>query len=139
MRRTQVIQIVLLLAAIFAAGVATGRLTAPRGPTYVRNAAGRYVTADLPLERLTRQVGLDAKQQEQLRPLLEETANELVKHPPLSQERLDVLRKSAPRQRALLRPDQYAAFDEMIRETERRFEQLMKKRQQAEDKKAELK
>lgn len=129
MRRAQAIQIALLLTAIFAAGVATGRLTAPRGPTYVRNAAGRYVTSVVPLQRLTRQVGLDVKQQEQFRVLLEEMAQEVAKTPPASQERIDIFRKSLPRQRALLRPDQYAAFDEMVRETERRFEQLRKKRQ----------
>jgi hypothetical protein len=59
-----------------------------------------------------------------------EELNELVKYPPLSQERLDVLRKSIPRQRALLRPEQYAAFDGMMQEAERRFELLRKKRQQ---------
>jgi len=122
------IQIALLLAAIFAAGVATGRFTAPRGPTYVRNAVGKYVTADRKLEELTRRVGLDAKQREQFRVLLEEIAQEMANHPPASQERLEVFRRSVPRQRALLHPDQHAAFDAMVQETERRYEQVKRRK-----------
>ena len=127
MRRTQAIQIVLLLVAIFAAGVATGRLTAPGAPTYVRNAAGRYMSSDDRLDQMRRELGLDAKQQEQFRVLLEDLAKDMAKHPPLSQERIEVFRKSVPRQRALLRPQQYAAFDQMVQQTERRFEQFRRK------------
>jgi hypothetical protein len=43
----------------------TGRFTAPRGPTYLKNAAGRYVTSETKLEQLTRQIGLDEKEKEQ--------------------------------------------------------------------------
>ena len=127
MRRGQVIQIALLLAAIFAAGVATGRFTAPRGPTYVKDARGRYITAETKLEQMTRQLKLDENQKEQFRTLLEDIAKEMAQHPALSQERLDVFRNSLPEQRALLRPDQHAAFDQMVKETERRFEQMRRR------------
>ena len=128
MHRAQVIQISLLLAAIFAGGVATGRLTAPRGPTYVKNAAGRYMTAENRLEQMTRHLKLDQKQQEQFGPLLEDIASEMAKHPALSQERLEIFRKFVPPQRALLHTNQLALFDRMVRETERRFEQMGRKR-----------
>jgi hypothetical protein len=127
MRRAQVIQIALLLVAIFAAGVATGRFTAPNGPTYVRNAAGRYVTSDAKLEQLTLRLKLDQQQREQFRALLEETAKELAKYPALSQDRLDVFRKSVPKQRALLRTNQYERFDAMVADSERKFEQARRR------------
>ena len=127
MRRAQVIQIVLLLAAIFAAGIATGRFTAPRDQRYVRNAAGRYVTSDTKLEQLTLRLNLDEEQKEQFRVLLENTAKELAKYPALSQDRLDVFRKSVPKQRALLRTNQYDRFDAMIKDSERKFEQARRR------------
>ena len=127
MRRAQAIRIALLLATIFAAGVATGRFTAPRAPTYVKDARGRYVTSDMKLEQMTRQLGLDEKQKERFRVLLEDMAKEMAKYPALSQERLEVFRNSLPKQRALLRPDQQPAFEDMTKQTERRFEQMRRK------------
>lgn len=73
-------------------------------------------------------MGLDAKQREQFRVVLEETAKDLARYPAASQERLEAFRRSVPRQRALLRPDQYAAFDEMVQETERRYEQVKRRK-----------
>ena len=129
MRRAQAIQIGVLLAAIFAAGVATGRFTAPQGPVYVKNIRGRYATSETKVEELTRRLALDAKQKEQFRVLLEDVAKEMAKYAPLSQDRLEVFRKNIPKQRSLLRPDQFDAFDEMVKETEARFEQARRKQQ----------
>lgn len=128
MRYWQVIRIVLLLAAIFGAGVATGRLTTPRGPAYVRNAAGKYNTSETMLNRIATKVKLDAKQQQQFGVLLEELAEGMARIPPGTRERLQLFRESVPRQRALLRPEQYPAFDELVRQTERRFEQSIRRR-----------
>ena len=128
MRYFQIIRIVLLIALIFAGGVVTGRLTAPRPPIMVKNVGGKYSTPDTVLERLTKQLSLDAKQQEQFRAILEEVAQEMALLTPASNERLEVFKRAVPRQRALLRPDQYPNFDRMVQETERRFERAIRRK-----------
>jgi hypothetical protein len=60
--------------------------------------------------------------------LLEDTAKEMARYPALLEDRLELFRKSVPKQRALLQPNQQPAFDEMVEETERRFEQMRRKR-----------
>ena len=131
MRRAQIIQIVLLLVAIFIVGVITGRLSAPRPPTLVLGPSGQFMTSDIILGRLSRQLSLDTNQQVQFRVLLEEMAVQIARHPPASQERYDIFRNSIPLQKALLRPDQYEAFDRVTRQTERRFQQMMRQKAHA--------
>src|SRR5688500_18904096 len=116
MKRAQIIQVVLLLIVIFIGGVITGRLSAPRPPTLMVGASGRLMTSEVILNRLSRQLALDTNQQAQFRVLLEEMAVQMAKHSPATQERYDIFRNSLPRQKALLRPDQYDAFDRATRQ-----------------------
>lgn len=128
MKHAQTIRIVALLLVIFVAGVITGRLTAPRPPTLVPTAGGGARTAEMALPKLTGEVGLDAAQQAQLRPLLEEMAEQMARLPPASVERRDVFRAGVPRIRASLRPEQFEAFDRYVERTERAFERVIRRR-----------
>ena len=111
---------------IFAAGIVTGRLTAPRQATLIRGPDGRFATSESALERLRRELRLTPEQEGTLRPLLEEIAQQMSDLPPASHERMEVLRRNRPRIRALLRPEQHAAFDRYVRESEKRFERFMR-------------
>lgn len=125
MKPAQIIRIVLLLAAIFAAGIVTGRLTSPRPPTLVVTADGRVTTSESLLVRLNRELRLTAEQERQFRTLLEELAREVSPLPPASHERLAKFNGYAPRMKALLRPDQHANFERYVRDTQKRYERWM--------------
>ena len=128
MKVSQAIRIAALLAVIFAGGVLTGRWTSPKPRTLVMNAAGRLSTSDQALGRLTARLSLDAEQQRLFAPLLEEMAGELARHPPATQERLEVFRRFFPRMVVLLHPDQKPAFDRYVRDTEAKMSQMIRNR-----------
>ena len=127
MKFAQPIRIALLLVAIFVAGIITGRLTAPGSPTQVITAGGRTLTAETVLARLSAEVGLDAFQRAQFRPLLEELAGRMARVPPATPERRDLFRSYVPRMRALLRAEQLAAFERYFKQTERRVDQVIRR------------
>ena len=118
-------RIILLLAAIFAAGVFTGRWSAPRLPVTISTAGGVSRTSEDALRRLSRQVGLDDSQQKRLRPILEEIAEKMAAIPPKSRARLELYQNFIPKMRAELRPDQHEAFDRYAEDTTRRFERVI--------------
>jgi len=128
MKASQAIRIAILLAVIFAAGVFTGRWFGPKPRTLVLHAGGRMATSDEALARLTARLSLDAGQQRQFAPMLEELAGELARHPPATQERLNLLRRYFPRMLVLLHPEQKPAFDQYVRDTERKMSQLIRNR-----------
>jgi hypothetical protein len=128
MKHVQTIRIAVLLAVIFAAGAITGRLTAPRPPTLVAGPAGRVRTAETVLTRLTSELGLDAAQQAQLKPILEDMAENMSRLGPASVERREVFQNHVPRIRALLRSEQLAAFDRLVERTERTYERMIRRR-----------
>ena len=128
MKFAQAIRIGLLLALIFAAGVFTGRWTGPKPRTLVLHAGGRMGTSDEALARLTARLSLDAEQQRQFAPLLEEMAGEIARHPPATQERLEVFRRFFPRMLILLHPDQKPAFDRYVRDVEMKMNQMIRNR-----------
>src|SRR5436190_24389753 len=110
MKASQAIRIALLLVVIFVAGVFTGRWFGPKPRTPVLHTGGRMATSDEALARLTARLSLDAGQQRQFAPLLEELAGELASHPLASQERLNLLRRCFPRMLVLLHPEPKPAF-----------------------------
>lgn len=127
MKSAQAIRIGLLLGCIFAAGVITGRLTAPKPPVLVRQADGRFYTIETPLARLKTTLSLTPEQERQMRVLLEEVAKEMSVLPPDSRERLELFRKSVPRMEGLLKADQMPAFRKYVQERERSFERRIRK------------
>ena len=128
MKSTQAIRIGLLLAVIFAAGMFTGRWTVPKPRTLVMGSGGRMGTSDEALTRLTARLSLDPEQQRQFAPLLEEMAVEFSRLPPATAERLEVFRRFFPRMAILLRPEQKPAFDQHVRDTERKMNQMIRNR-----------
>jgi len=125
---TQTIRIALLLVAIFVAGIITGRLTVPGSPTQVITAGGRILTGETVLAQLTAEVGLDTSQRARFRPLLEEIAERMARLPPATPERRDLFRSYLPRMRNLLRAEQQAAFERYVKQTERRFDNVIRRR-----------
>jgi hypothetical protein len=128
MTRLQAIRIALLLLVIFAAGVVTGRLTAPQPPALVASANGQEALADVAFGRLNKVLNLSPEQERPFRALLEDIAREMAPLPRGSTNRLELFRKSVPRMAALLRPDQQATLKRYARETETRFERQAQRR-----------
>jgi len=128
MKFFQVIRIAILLAAIFAAGLVTGRVTAPKPHALVLHAGGRVATSDAVLAQLAPRLGLDAEQQRQFAPLMEELAGEISVHPPATSERLQVFRRYFPRMAVLLRPEQKPAFDRYVQDLEAKMDRLIRNR-----------
>lgn len=129
MRTARIIRITLLMAAIFVAGLFTGRWSTPPPPAPAAAPSEDQESriADLAVRMLSRQVSLDAQQQESMRTIIEEIATEMEIHPHGSRERLEVFHRSVPRMRAALHPDQYAAFDGYVQATTRRFERKIRR------------
>jgi hypothetical protein len=132
MNALQTIRIAALLAIIFAAGVWTGRLTArkPRQETAYASAGprGQSMTAELALERFKGQFSLTAEQEVKMRKVFEDIEAEVSKYPPLSKERVDVLRKFAPQMKAALNTNQADEVDRYIRQVEVKAESMRKRR-----------
>jgi hypothetical protein len=124
----QILRIALALAIIFVCGVITGRLTAPTRTVALAGPGGKAFNADDLVARFTAEVGLDEKQQGQLRPIVEEMVRLMAPYPPASNERLEVLQRYRPKVAAILRPDQQAAFDRFTEESNRRFNRIRKRR-----------
>ena len=117
------------LVLIFAAGVFAGRYTAPRMPISVAGPGGRTVTTEEVLVRLTAELGLDLEQQDKMRVIVEDTSEQVAILPPLSPQRREVLRKSVPLMRAVLRPEQHANLDRFVELTERRAARMSRRRE----------
>lgn len=129
MNTAQIIRIGLALALIFAAGVFTGRYTAPRSPLAVAAGGGRTVTTDEVLVRLTAELGLDSEQQKKMRAIVEDTSEQVAMFPPLSPQRREILRKSIPQIRAVLRPEQHPSLDRFVEMAERRAARMVRRRE----------
>ena len=127
MKTARVIRIILLLAAIFVAGIFTGRWSAPPAPAPASATNEATRTSELALRMLSRQVSLDPQQQERMRSVIEDIATEMEVHPHGSRERMEIFQRSVSRMREVLRPDQYAAFDGYVQTTIRRFERSIRR------------
>lgn len=121
MKGARSIRIIALLLLIFAAGLVTGRLTAPTPRALFLNARGELVTSSTPLNRFKAQLNLSPEQAEQFAKLFEEVAAELSRLPPRSTERLDTFKRYVPQMEALLKPEQREDFQKYVDQTERNF------------------
>ncbi len=128
MNTAQLLRIFLALALIFAAGVFTGRYTAPR-PAPVAAGGGRTTSVDEMMARLTAELRLDSGQREKVSDVIEDAAEQMMTMPTLSPQRREVLRACVPKIRAVLRPDQYAALDQFVELAERRMARMMRRRE----------
>ena len=130
MNTFQVVRIVFLLVLIFVAGVWTGRFTAPKTqlPPVSATARGRSMTAELALERLKADISITPEQELKLRRIFEEIEIEIAKYPPRSMERVEVLRRYAPRMKEALDSRQDAAIDRYVRDVEQKLQATRRRR-----------
>jgi hypothetical protein len=125
----QILRISVALALIFASGILTGRLTAPRSPTALAGAGRRTITSDDVLAHLTAELGLNAGQKAKAQVIVEEAAEQMATLPVASPQRRDVFRKLVPQIREILRPDQYTVFDRYVEMAERRWSRMIRRRE----------
>lgn len=118
MHRFRILRIVLMIAAIFAAGIGIGyRFMPPPADSVpvlkVKSQTGREVSADTIVEFYDKELHLDDSQKSALRELAQPFLTELATTQPGTQKRFNVFKAYFPRVRALLRADQHAAFDDL--------------------------
>ena len=112
------LRIVLLIACIFAAGIATGRYSMP--PAQAGSAAqfsstsGRVITPRALILFFDQKLSLTPAQKQRLLPEAQQFVREIAATEPATRERFDIFHRYYPRVRALLREDQYPACDAIV-------------------------
>ncbi|MBL9146013.1 MAG: hypothetical protein JNM99_20195 [Verrucomicrobiaceae bacterium] len=132
MNTFQLLRIIVMVACIFAAGIATGRYTSP-APTPVAaqfsGTEGRTITPQMLVSFLDQRLKLAPRQKQIVLGEAQSFVNEIAKTAPATKERFDVFHRTYPRLRAMLRPDQYAAFDAMVKTHEEKMAEILKGKQ----------
>lgn len=128
MNRFRILRIVLMIAAIFAAGIVIGHrfmppTAAPTPVVKITGAEGREVSADSIVAFYDQHLQLDDTQKAALRKLAQPFLTELARTPPQSKERIAVFKAYFPKVRALLREDQHAKFDDLSKHFRERIRQ----------------
>ena len=134
MNHWQIIRIVLALCGIFAAGVVTGRFTAPApavlppaaeaskgGPVVLDTGDGMAVNSAQVIRYYTKQLNLTVKQRAEVIPVIRRTMTEMQKTDPGSQVRLDLLRKMVATIRTSLSGPQLQQLDDIAAEMEKEW------------------
>ena len=117
-----------MLALIFAAGVVTGRFTAPKETRVVTAPPVRGPTAKMILDNFKAQISMTAEEELKMSRFLEQVQIDLAPYEPLSNERLEIFRRSVPKMKEILSADKHAAVDRYAADMERRFEIYRKRR-----------
>lgn len=128
MNRFRIFRIVLMLAAIFAAGIGIGyRMlpppTVPSSVVKVMTETGREVSADTIVGFYDNELHLDENQKQSLRELAHPFLAELATTKPGTKQRFAIFRAYFPRVRALLHKDQLAKFDDITSHFRERVKQ----------------
>lgn len=131
MNRFRILRIVLMIAAIFAAGIGIGYRLAPPPASpgqglKITGTGGREVSADSIVAFYDKELSLDESQKTALRELARPFLNELTRTKPDTQQRFNVFKAYFPRVRALLREDQHAKFDDISRHFRERIKKMDK-------------
>ena len=116
MNRARKLRICLLLAAIFAAGVVAGRLSAPKPTPVLMTGQRQAQTPESLAAEFQRRCKLDEEQRQKLVPIFDRMIREMLPYAPLTQERLNIFLKTMERIRPLIRPEQKEAFEKFIKE-----------------------
>jgi Spy/CpxP family protein refolding chaperone len=123
MNHWQIIRIVLALCGIFAAGIVTGRYTAPQtprdpqdhsrggGPIVVGTGEGLAVNSGQIIRYYTRTLNLTVEQRAQVIPLIRRGMARIQKTQPGSTERMEGIRSLNAEVRPLLTPEQQQTLD----------------------------
>ena len=129
MNTFQLLRIIVMVACIFAAGVATGRYTTPAPATpaaQFSGTEGRTITPRVLVGYLDQRVKLSPQQKPLVFREAQTLVNDFARTEPATKERFDVFHRTYPRLRTLLRPDQYAAFDAMVKTHEAKMAEILK-------------
>lgn len=127
----RILRIVLMLACIFVAGIATGRLTRPTpeppigSPPQFSGAEGRVITPRLVMQYFDQKLNLGPKQQQAVLTEAQSFVREIATTEQATQERFDIFRKYYPRIRPILRPDQQPVFDELVKVHEAKMAEIL--------------
>ena len=116
MSKARKLRICLLLAAIFAAGVVTGRLSAPKPTPVLMTGKKQAQTPESLAAEFQRRCKLDEEQRQKLLPIFDRMIREMLPYAPLTQERLNIFLKTMERIRPLLQPEQKEAFEKFVKE-----------------------
>jgi len=114
--RARKLRICLLLAAIFAAGVVTGRLSSPKPTPVLMTGQRQAQTPESLAAEFQRRCKLDEEQRQKLVPIFDRMIREMLPYAPLTQERLNIFLKTMDRVRPQLRPEQKEAFEKFVKE-----------------------
>jgi hypothetical protein len=113
------LRIALLIACIFAAGIATGRYSMPPAPAgsaaQFSSTSGRVITPRALILFFDQKLSLTPAQKQRLLPEAQQFVREIADTEPATRERFDIFHRYYPRVRALLRQDQYTAFDGIVK------------------------
>ena len=132
MNTFQLLRIIVMVACIFAAGIATGRYTTPTPPPVAAQFSGtegRTITPQMLVGFLDQRLKLAPRQKQIVLAEAKSFVNEIAKTAPATKERFDVFHRTYPRLRTVLRPDQYAAFDAMVKMHEEKMAEILKGKQ----------
>ena len=132
MNRFRILRILLMIAAIFAAGIGVGYRFLPPPPApapivKITGTEGREISAESIVAFYDKELHLDDTQKAALRELAQPFLTELTHTQPRSQERIAVFRAYFPKVRALLREDQHAEFDDLTRHFRERLKEQSEK------------
>lgn len=126
----RIFRISLLIALIFAAGIATGRFTVPPAAAAsvtleTTNRHGQVVNARTILTNLDTALRLTPAQKQRILPDIETMLEELARAPIASSERFEIVRKWRPNLRETLRPEQHPAYEKLIERQEQRMKEIL--------------
>lgn len=116
MNQARKVRICFLLAAIFAAGVITGRLSAPKPTPVLMTGKRQAQTPESLAAEFQRRCNLDEEQRQKLVPIFDRMIREMLPYAPLTQERLSIFLRTMERIRPLIRAEQKEAFEKFVKE-----------------------
>lgn len=128
MNTFQLLRIIVMVGCIFAAGIATGRFTTPApapAAAQFSGTEGRTITPRVLVGYLDQRVKLSPQQKPLVFREAQTLVNDIARTEPATKERFDLFHRCYPRLRSVLRPDQYAAFDAMVKTHEAKMAEIL--------------
>jgi hypothetical protein len=126
----RILRIAVLIACIFVAGIATGRFTTPsippEEPAQFSGTAGRVITPRMVMLYFDQRLQLEPRQKQAVLAEAQTFVREIAQTEPATQERFDIFNRYYPRVRGILRPDQLATFDALVKSHQERMAEILK-------------
>jgi len=131
MNTLRIVRIALMVVGIFATGIATGRYITPPAQVvatnmHFSNREGRTITPRFIVTYFDQRLQLVPSQKKAILGEARVFIDEVAATQPATQQRFDVFLKYYPKIRALLREDQYGAFDELVKTQKQRMDEILR-------------